>query len=325
MSHSSISQEWIALWSNLKSHNSSDFAAALEKFNASVADDVLLDLRIHPTNAKKLYTNGFLSGRVYEVDVLTGQCSVLSHMTTPHGLLVTKDALYATELTRGRVRKYDFATREVSNAFPSNRFNFPARLLGVDESTFLVTEPALGRILKLSSTDGHSWQHQTFAGGMVLPDGVTWGAEGTLLVAAWSEDRLGGQLYVVNANTGDVQDSILQGDLDLPTGIRYLEGKIYVAEMGPLREHQVSVLSQDTFGNWVREHTLPLAEPTGLDIGRDSANGHAMLYVAEGLTSRIWKYDLDDGYAKTLVTKLQCARAPVGTMRTAIAASLSYI
>jgi len=246
-------------------------------------------------------------------------------MIFPHGLHVAEGALYATEIAIGRVARHDFATGEVSNAFPSTSFLFPARLLGVDEATFLVTEPVRGRILKLTSVDGRSWHTEKFASGMVMPDAVTWGPKGSLLVAAWSEDRLGGQLYVVNASTGEVQDSIMRDGLDLPTGLRYHEGKIYVAEMGPLRDHRVSVLARDASSHWAREHVLPLAWPTGLDVGRNPTTGHATLYVAEALTSRIWAYDLEDGYSKTLVTQFECTGALVSTVPGATAAATRYI
>eukprot|EP01063_Lacrimia_lanifica_P016478 TRINITY_DN23019_c0_g1_i1.p1 TRINITY_DN23019_c0_g1~~TRINITY_DN23019_c0_g1_i1.p1 ORF type:complete len:321 (+),score=99.08 TRINITY_DN23019_c0_g1_i1:61-1023(+) len=267
----------------------------------------LSSLHVRPDLPGQLIGSGFLSGRIYEIDVRTQTYSVLTEMVLPHGTYVTEDSVYATEIALGRVMRYDFATGNTTNAFPSENFLFPARLLGVNGGGFLVSEPVLGKIAALSPGGAAgAWERATFSTGLNMPDAITWGPNGTLLVAAWTEGPLGAELSLLNATTGARMEAILHGDLYLPTGLRYYDGKIYVAEMGPLAKSRVSVLARNAAGVWARERALPLAWPTGLDVARDPVTNRTTLYVVGSLESTLYKYDVDANYTREVVTRFEC-------------------
>ena len=91
----------------------------------------------------------------------------------------------------------------------------------------------------------------------------------------------------------------------LATGLKYFEGKIHVAEMGPTTNSHVSIISQNAAGEWVREKKILLLWPTGLDVLNDPIANHTTLFVVESLKSKLFKYDLDANYKRTLVTEFE--------------------
>ena len=78
-----------------------------------------------------------------------------------------------------------------------------------------------------------------------------------------------------------------------------------MAEMGPTTNSYVSIILLNAAGEWAREKKNPLLWSTGLDVLKDPVTNHTTLFVVESLMSKLFKYDLDANYKRTLVTEFE--------------------